>query len=103
MQWTTSRLEMASSLAVFSDLNDMSVTEQATEGADCTTASRVQEIKSIIKGGMYFRCGFTEHKFQCLTPAGTNEHPLAGGRVGDGAIVMDEGRVECHAVHVKGH
>lgn len=38
-----------------------------------------------------------------FTPAGADEHPLAGGGVGDGSIVMDEGRVEGHAIDIQGH
>lgn len=38
-----------------------------------------------------------------FTPAGADEHPLAGGGVGDGSVVMDEGRVEGHAIDIQGH
>lgn len=54
--------------------------------------------KAIIK--LTENCRFTEHRF---TPAGANKHPLAGGRVGDGSIVMDECGVEGHAINVQGH
>lgn len=48
-------------------------------------------------------CVSCEHKFQRLTPAGADEHPLAGGGVGDGSVVMDEGGVEGHTIHIEGH
>ena len=35
-----------------------------------------------------------------FTPAGADGHPLTGGRVGDGPVVVDEGRVKGHSVHV---
>lgn len=38
-----------------------------------------------------------------FTPAGADEHPLAGGRVGNGSVVMDQGGVEGHTVDVQGH
>lgn len=39
----------------------------------------------------------------CLTPAGADEHPLKGGGVGDGAVVVDKGRVKGHTIHIQGH
>lgn len=48
-------------------------------------------------------CGYTECKFPCVTPGGSNEHPLAGGRVGDGSVVVDESRVKGHAVDIQRH
>lgn len=38
-----------------------------------------------------------------FTPAGADKHPLAGGRVGDGSVVMDEGGVEGHTIDIQGH
>lgn len=38
-----------------------------------------------------------------FTPAGADEHPLARDRVGNGTVVMDEGGVKGHAIHVEGH
>lgn len=52
---------------------------------------------------IYVSCGYAVHKFQCVTPAGADEHPLAGGGVGDGSVVVDEGGVEGHTVDVQGH
>lgn len=53
---------------------------------------------------MYVSCGFAEHNFPVfLTPAGADEHPLAGDGVGDGSVVVDEGGVEGHAVDIQGH
>lgn len=52
---------------------------------------------------MYVSSEFTQHKYVHLTPAGADEHPLAGDRVGDGSVVVDEGGVEGHTVHVQGH
>lgn len=42
-------------------------------------------------------------KMKIRTPAGTDEHPLTGRRVRDGAVVMDEGRVKGDAVHIQRH
>ena len=36
-----------------------------------------------------------------LTPAGPDDHPLAGGGVRDGSVVMDECRVKGHTVHIQ--
>lgn len=52
---------------------------------------------------MYDSCESTQHKCQCPTPAGADEHPLAGGGVRDGSVVVDESRVEGHTVHIQGH
>lgn len=38
-----------------------------------------------------------------LTPAGTDEHALTRGGVRDGSVVVDEGGVKGHSIHVKGH
>lgn len=38
-----------------------------------------------------------------FTPAGADSHPLTGGGVGDGSVVVDQGGVESHAVDVQGH
>lgn len=38
-----------------------------------------------------------------FTPAGADEHPLTGCRVGDGPIVMNESGVKGHTVHIESH
>lgn len=38
-----------------------------------------------------------------FTPAGTNEHPLTGSRVGDGSVVVNESGVKGHTVHIESH
>lgn len=38
-----------------------------------------------------------------FTPAGADGHPLTGGGVGDGSVVVDQGGVESHAVDIQGH
>lgn len=35
-----------------------------------------------------------------LTPAGADDHPLTGGGVGDGAVVVDQGGVKGHTINV---
>lgn len=40
---------------------------------------------------------------QLLTPTGTDDHPLTGDRVGDGAVIVDEGGVKGHSINVQGH
>lgn len=100
-------------------LNDISVMEECKEGSKMLLTVFMQKKNekkrkkknwinlcqelSLSWNEMYVSCGFTQHKFRFLTPAGTNEHPLMGGRVRDGSVVMDKGRVKGHTIHVQGH
>lgn len=49
------------------------------------------------------KCTTASKTRQCLTPAGSDDHPLAGLRVGDGSVVMDESGIEGHAIHIQSH
>lgn len=69
---------------------------KAASSASLLALICVKKRKIQAQGGrMERRCVFT--------PAGADEHPLARDWVGYGAVVVDEGRVKGHAVHVEGH
>lgn len=69
----------------------------------CSVSSHFCQNPSWSWNEMYDSCESTQHKCQCPTPAGADEHPLAGGGVRDGSVVVDESRVEGHTVHIQGH